>query len=187
MTTSYTIDIETPTLETADAPAKAVLERAQKSVGFIPNMYAGMAVAPAVLDTYLDGYRRFREEAGFGPPEQEVVFLTISRFNGCDYCVAAHSMIADKKSKVPQDSLAALRAGQALPDTRLEALRAFTATMVESRGNPTEADVAAFREAGFEERHILAIILAIAVKTLSNYTNHLFKPEVDAVFADYKV
>jgi uncharacterized peroxidase-related enzyme len=187
MTTSYTIDIETPTLETADAPAKAVLERAQKSVGFIPNMYAGMAVVPAVLDTYLDGYRRFRDEAGFTPPEQEVVFLTISRFNGCDYCVAAHSMIADKKSKVPQDSLAALRAGQALPDTRLEALRAFTATMVESRGNPTEADVAAFREAEFEERHILGVILAIAVKTLSNYTNHLFKPEVDAVFADYKV
>jgi uncharacterized peroxidase-related enzyme len=187
MTTSYTIDIETPTLETADAPAKAVLERAQKSVGFIPNMYAGMAVVPAVLDTYLDGYRRFRDEAGFTPPEQEVVFLTISRFNGCDYCVAAHSMIADKKSKVPQDSLAALRAGHKLPDTRLEALRAFTATMVESRGNPTEADVAAFREAGFEERHILAIILSLAVKTLSNYTNHLFKPEVDAVFADYKV
>jgi alkylhydroperoxidase family enzyme len=47
--------------------------------------------------------------------------------------------------------------------------------------------VAAFRQAGFEQRHILGIILALAVKTLSNYTNHLFKPEVDAVFADYKV
>jgi uncharacterized peroxidase-related enzyme len=187
MTTNYTIDIETPTLETADAPTRAVLERAQKSVGFIPNMYAGMAVVPAVLDTYLDGYKRFREESGFTPPEQEVVFLTISAFNGCDYCQAAHSMIADKKSKVPQDSLAALRAGRKLHDARLEALRAFTYTMVESRGNPSEADVAAFREAGFDERHILGIILALAVKTLSNYTNHLFKPEVDEVFADYKV
>jgi uncharacterized peroxidase-related enzyme len=187
MTTNYRIDIEAPTLETADASAKAVLERAKKSVGFIPNMYTGMAALPGVLDTYLEGYQRFREEAGFTPPEQEVVFLTISGFNGCDYCLAAHSMIADKTSKVPQDSIAALRAGRTLPDARLEALRAFTVKMVESRGNPSEADVAAFREAGFEERHILGIILAIAVKTLSNYTNHLFKPEVDDVFADYKV
>jgi alkylhydroperoxidase family enzyme len=49
------------------------------------------------------------------------------------------------------------------------------------------SDVAAIRQAGFEQRHILGIILALAVKTLSNYTNHLFKLEVDAVFADYKV
>jgi hypothetical protein len=49
MTTNYRIDIEAPTLETADASAKAVLERAKQSVGFIPNMNAGMAALPGVL------------------------------------------------------------------------------------------------------------------------------------------
>ncbi len=49
------------------------------------------------------------------------------------------------------------------------------------------AQVAAFRSAGFDERHVLGIILAIAVKSLSNYSNHLFKPEVDAVFSTYRV
>jgi AhpD family alkylhydroperoxidase len=146
-----------------------------------------MAVVPGLLDTYLDGYARFREDAGFTAPEQEIVFLAISRFNGCEYCIAAHSMLADKKSAVPADSLAALRAGAPLPDARLEALRTFTEVMVDSRGNPTEAQVAAFRSRGFDERHILGIILAIAVKTLSNYTNHLFKPEIDAVFFAYRV
>lgn len=187
MTTSYTIDVMPQTLDTAEDGAKAVLERAQKSLGFIPNMYGGMAAVPAVLDTYLDGYRRFREETGFSPAEQEVVFLAISKFNGCGYCMAAHSMIADKMSGVPANSLAALREGRALPDAKLEALRAFTERMVESRGSPTEADVVTFREAGYEERHIPGIILAIAVKTLSNYSNHIFKPEVDEMFAGYKV
>lgn len=74
-----------------------------------------------------------------------------------------------------------------LPEPRLEALRRFTEIMLESRGNPTKADVAAFRAADFDERHVLGIILAIAVKTLSNYTNHLFKPEVDGPFAAYRV
>jgi uncharacterized peroxidase-related enzyme len=187
MTTSYTLDLAPETLETAEGGAKAALERAQKSLGFVPNMYGGMAVVPAVLDTYLDGYNRFRAEGGFTPAEQEVVFLAISDFNGCGYCMAAHSMIADKMSKVPERALAALRAGEPIPDARLEALRRFTVQMVESRGNPTDDQVAAFRRAGFEARHIPAIILAIAVKTLSNYSNHIFKPDVDARFADYKL
>lgn len=187
MTTAYTIGITPPTLDTAEGGSRDVLEKAKRSVGFVPNMYQGMAVVPGLLDTYLDGYARFREDAGFKPSEQETVFLAISLFNGCDYCTAAHSMLADKKSAVPADSLAALRAGVPLPDARLEALRTFTEVMVESRGNPTEAQVADFRAAGFDERHLLGIILAIAVKTLSNYTNHLFKPKVDAVFSAYSI
>lgn len=74
MTTTYKIDVEPETLDTAEGGARAVLERAQKSLGFVPNMYGGMAVVPAVLETYLDGYERFRAEAGFSPAEQEVVF-----------------------------------------------------------------------------------------------------------------
>ena len=37
--------------------------------------------------------------------------------------------------------------------------------------------------AGFEERHILQLVLAIGVNTLSNYSNHLFHTPVDPVFA----
>jgi uncharacterized peroxidase-related enzyme len=187
MTTAYTIEIDPPTLETAGPGARAVLERARASLGFVPNMYAGMAAVPGLLDTYLDGYGRFRDGSGFSPAEQEVVFLAISRFNGCAYCTAAHSMIADKMSRVPADALAALRAGQPIPDPKLEALRLFAERMMDSRGNPSEEEVAAFRAAGFDERHLLDIVLAIAVKTLSNYTNHLFKPEVDDRFAAYRV
>ena len=83
MTTAYTIDLAPETLETAEGGAKAALDRAQKSLGFVANMYGGMAVVPAVLDTYLDGYNRFRAEGGFTLAEQEVVFLAISDFNGC--------------------------------------------------------------------------------------------------------
>jgi AhpD family alkylhydroperoxidase len=142
-----------------------------------------MAHLPDLLGAYLSGYENFRANAGFTPPEQEVVFLTISLANGCDYCVAAHSMLADKISKVPAGSLAALREGRTLPDAKLEALRAFTDAMVESRGEPGRDAVDAFLAAGFEPRHVFGIILAIGVKTFSNYTNHLTGTEVDKAFA----
>lgn len=45
----------------------------------------------------------------------------------------------------------------------------------------------AFLDAGFHERDVLCIVLAIAVKTLSNFSDHAFATPVDAVFAAYKV
>jgi uncharacterized peroxidase-related enzyme len=174
------------TVENADPMAKSALEGARKSLGFVPNMYANMANSPGVLETYLKGYDLFRKESGFTPAEQEVVFLTISRFNGCTYCMAAHSMIGDKMSKVPASSLKALRDGTPLPDAKLQALSAFTRTMVDTRATPAPAQVQEFLAAGFSERQVLEIILAIAVKTLSNYSNHVFHTKVDSAFASYR-
>lgn len=183
MTAEYKMTLSPKTLDSAEPAGKAVLERAQQEVGFIPNMYSGMVNLPPLLETYLDGYGRFRAEAGFSPAEQEVVFLTISRFNGCDYCMSAHSMIADAKSKVPPAVTEAIRETRPIPDSKLAALSTFTETMLATRGLPSRTDVQTFLDAGYEERHVLGIILAIAVKTLSNYANHLFHTPLDSMFA----
>lgn len=172
---------------TATGAQKDILDQAHKAAGFLPNMYLNMANAPAVLSTYLHGYALFRSESGLKPAEQEVVFLAVSQVNGCTYCTAAHSMIADKKSGVPVDVLQAIRAGQPIPDAHLAALYAFTAEMVNTHGRPSPATLDAFLSAGFQESDVLYIVLAIAVKTLSNFSNHAFATPVDAVFAAYKV
>lgn len=167
----------------ADSLAAARLREARAKLGFVPNMYGVMANSPGLLDTYVHGYDRFRTLSGFTPAEQEVVLLTISRENGCTYCVAAHSFIADKMSGVPETVTNAIRDGKPIPDARLAALHEFTRTLVVKRGLPDKADVAAFLGAGYSERLILEVVLAIAVKTLSNYSNHLFHTPVDEAFA----
>lgn len=182
--TTYTTDLA-PLSADADGAGGEMFRAVEKKMGMIPNMYRGMAVMPDLLATYMDGYNRFRATSGFTPQEQEVVFLAISRFHGCTYCMAAHSFVADAMSKVPPEITGALRDGRPLPDPRLEALRAFAHHMTESRGNPGKTEVAAFHAAGFADQHILAIILALATKTISNFTNHLFDTEVDAAFAGH--
>lgn len=164
-----------------------VLDAALKSTGFIPNMYANMANAPGVLSTYLHGYDAFRKESGLSPAEQEVVFLSISQYNGCTYCTAAHSMIAEKMSKVAADVLQAIRARQPIPDARLAALSAMSVEMVSKHGQPSPTIVDQFLEAGFQERDLLYIVLAAAVKTLSNYSNQAFGTELDSAFSAYKL
>lgn len=179
---TYRISLEPRTLETAHPDARPLLEAAQKNYGMIPNMYARMANVPDLLGTYLHGYERFRKHSGFTPVEQEVILLTISSENGCSYCMAAHSWVAQNASKVPADVIEALRTGKPIRDTRLAALAQFTATMVQKRGKPTHREVRHFLEAGFTEANILEIILAIAVKTLSNYSNHVLHTPVDEPF-----
>jgi uncharacterized peroxidase-related enzyme len=170
-------------IETATGKAKTLLESAKQKMGFVPNMYGAMANEPALYEAYATTYAAFRAECGFSPVEQEVIFLAISRENSCDYCMAAHSFVADKMSKVPAGITDAIRDGRSIADTKLEALAAFAAKMVASRGRPNDADVSAFLAAGYSERNILGIILAIGVKTFSNYTNHVFHTPVDGAFA----
>lgn len=182
MLAEYQITLPPQTLDNATPAAKPVLEKALAQVGFIPNMYARMVHSPGLLDTYLHGYAAFRSQSGFTAAEQEVIFLVISRENGCEYCVGAHSFLADMKSGVPIEITNAIRDGRPIPDAKLAALAAYTRTLVASRGLPSRAATDAFLSAGYEERHILEIVLAISVKTLSNYANHLFHTPLDAMF-----
>jgi uncharacterized peroxidase-related enzyme len=174
-----------PPLDDADAEPLAAerMQEAQRTLKFVPNMYRVMANSPGLLDTYLHRYARFRELSGFTPAEQEVVLLAISRENGCSYCVGAHSFLADAMSGVPAPVTDAIRDGTPIPDKRLAVLHDFTRRLVQTRGLPTREDVQGFLAAGYSERQILEIVLAIAVKTLSNYANHLFHTPLDDLFA----
>jgi len=185
MSADYRLNLQPLSLENTEGRTREVLEKAKAGVGFVPNMYAYMGHSPALLETYLDGYARFRSESGFTPAEQEVVFLAISRENGCDYCMAAHSMLGLKQSGVPAEVVEALRNDRPIPDAKLKALADFTRTMVQKRGFIDKADARTFLEAGFEEKHILGVILAMSVKTLSNYTNHIAHTPVDDIFAEH--
>ena len=170
-------------LDKAEPLARATLETAQQKLGMIPNMYAYMANAPGLLETYRFGYDLFRQASGFTPVEQEVIFLSISYENGCEYCMAAHSFLADVQSKVPREVTEALRNGADIPDSRLRALSRFTRILVQKRGRPRQSDLDLFHAAGYTDAQVLQIILAIGVKTLSNYTNHVCGTAVDDAFS----
>ena len=187
MTADYKLDLTPVSDDAAEGHAKDMLDGAREKLGFVPNMYRNMAINPGLLSTYLHGYAHFREQANFTPPEQEVVFLTISLANGCDYCTAAHSMLAINVSKLSEAHTQALREGKPLDDAKLEALRRFTHHMWDTRGLPTKAEAEAFKATGYGDIHILEIILAMAVKTISNYSNHVGHTDVDDAFAPYAV
>jgi len=178
--------MDTPKISTDQSQiseqSKAILDKTKKELGFEPNMYKKMAANTSTLDGYTYLHDSYRQNSGFSGVEQEVVLLSVSYFNNCEYCMAAHSFLADNMTKVPEDITNAIRAGKELPDEKLNALSVFAKQMVEKRGWVSQEDLDAFFNAGYEETHVLGVVTGIAVKTLSNYSNHLTHPEVDKTF-----
>lgn len=166
----------------ADAPAasRELLEKAKAKFGFVPNMLGVMAESPAALNGYMT-LSGILEQSAFSPAERQVLLLTTARENGCEYCVAAHSLGA-QKAGAPKEVIEAIRQDKPIGDARLATLHHFCRSMVEKRGWVSEADLKAFFAAGFTKAQALEVILAISLKTLSNYVNHISATPLDAAF-----
>lgn len=172
------------TLETAPDGSKEVLTQLQKQNGMIHNLYAVMAEAPAVLQSYLQ-LGQIINQTSFNSIEKNVIWLAINYTNDCHYCMAIHTLIANKQ-KVPENIVKALRENQPINDTKLETLRQFTVLMVEKRGWASDEEVGNFMAAGYTKRQVLELILMIAQKTISNYANHIADTPPDDVSKPYE-
>ncbi|MHA6346033.1 carboxymuconolactone decarboxylase family protein [Roseivivax sp. CAU 1761] len=166
-------------LDTAPEDSRPLLENSHKAFGRIPGLHAVMAEAPALLQAYQQSHKLFAEQTSFDKDELTVVWQSINVEHACHYCVPAHTGIA-KMMKVDDAITEALRNETPLPNARLEALRSFTLAVVRGRGNVDEAALSDFLAAGFSKRQVLEVILGVAQKVMSNYTNHLADTPVDA-------
>ena len=145
-----------------------------------PNLLATMAEAPALAEAYLTLAGIFGK-TNLSETERQVILMTNNFENGCTYCQAAHTTIS-QGAGVPADVIEALRDGSQIADAKLEALRVFTARVVETRGWPTEVDLDAFFAAGYTKQTVLEVVLGVGFKTLSNYTNHIANTPLDDAF-----
>lgn len=172
---------ELHTLDNAPVKSRAILEGLQSTFGFVPNLYAVLAESPAATEAYRTLAEIVMGRSSLSPAEQHVVFQTINRENGCHYCVAAHGTIAETWKLDPSID-AAIRGEQLIDEPKLRALQSFTETVFRERGWVPDDQVGAFLDAGYTRAHVLDVIVVFAMKTLSNYTNHLADTPVDREF-----
>lgn len=168
---------------TAPEESKAMLAESRKQNGMIPGLHATMAEAPGLLASYRFVHEQFLQSS-FDKDELTVVWQTVNVEHACHYCVPAHTAIA-KMMKVDDAISDALRNQTPLPTPGLEALRSFTLNVLRNRGNVDDQAVQAFFDAGFTKRQVLEVVLGVAQKVMSNYTNHLAQTPVDEPFRKF--
>ena len=160
--------------------SKESLIKVKKKYGFIPNVLALLAESPSTLNSYLHLAEKI-DETSFTTQEQQVLFFIVSQENKCRYCMAVHSVLA-KKSKLPDSILKQLKASHSLEDPKLNSLAHITRQMVSKRGWLSEEEMSDFLEAGYSKANLLEVIMVVALKTISNYSNHIAKTPLDGPF-----
>lgn len=172
--------IEIHTTESAPTGSRETLQEVHSAYGFVPNLMAVMAGSPAAIKGYKTLSGIF-DATSFNPTERQIVLLTTSFENGCDYCMAAHTAIASMQ-KVDAKIIESLRKGTPILDDKLEALRLFTVEVVREKGWPSDSTTKRFLSAGYAPAAILEVVLGVGLKTISNYVNHIAQTPLDKAF-----
>jgi alkylhydroperoxidase family enzyme len=172
------------TLESAPEKSIELLEKSKKTNGYVPNLHGVLAESPELLEAYQELHGHFTASS-FNKDELTVVWQTINVEHECHYCVPAHTAIA-KAMNVDDRITEALRNGTELPTKKLETLRSVTLAMVRKRGNLNKEDLTEFYSVGYGQQQLLEIVLGLAQKTISNYTNHLAHTPMDEAFQKFE-
>jgi AhpD family alkylhydroperoxidase len=173
------------TVESASDAARPLLKASASNFGFLPAPVAKAAHSPALLKHLLAGFAAF-ERTALAALEREVVAFTVAFEVECSYCIAMHSAIMSGVPETPTGLLESLRAGSALADPRLEALRQFVRETVRSLGRVSEARWAELDAAGFTQEQALDALLGVGVYLLSTFTNVMTRAELDAPFEAFR-
>ncbi|BDM22103.1 carboxymuconolactone decarboxylase family protein [Pseudomonas sp. NPDC089428] len=158
-------------LEQAPAGSRIALEGIQKGLGFIPNAFRTLAHSPAALNGYL-GLAQALGKSSLSAAEREVVALATSQINGCDYCLAAHSYFATKAG-LSDEAISQARNGT------LSAVATLAQQITESRGQLSDAQITAAREAGLTDSKIVDVVAQVTLLTLTNYLNNVATTDID--------
>lgn len=165
-----------------DRPAEAeeILSRVEGKYGFRPNLMQEMVASPAAARAYLAG-----QEAMAGgtlsPAQAQAVQLAVAAYNDCGYCGAVHSKVG-RDTGIPETDVAAIADGGLPEDPELRPFVRATRRVLEARGWLDGGDLAELADEGVDREKLFEIVAFVALKTLSNYVNHIAGTEVDPQF-----
>lgn len=165
------------TPENTSPDAQKLLQGIQSAYGFIPNLFTYMAEAPVTIEAYL-ALNQLIAKSSLTPAQAQTALLTVSLENKCDFCTLAHRAIGKKSGANPQTFEALINKTE-IVDSKDRALVSLTQKVVQQKGWVSDEELQVFLNAGFTKQQVLEVILVVTIKTLSNYINHLTKPEVN--------
>jgi len=164
------------TPEQVPADSKATLDAFTKNIGFTPNMMASFAASPIAFNAWATLLGSLSK--ALDVKTRDSIGLAVSEVNGCNYCLTVHSYTAEHMARLPAEDIILARKGHA-NDPKRDAALQFARKVIETRGQVTDADVQAVRDAGYTEANVMEIVALVAMYSLTNFFNNVFDPEKD--------
>ena len=164
-----------PTRDSVSPANQTHFDNLKKGLGMVPNLYATLAHSETALGTYL---ALQNAKSSINGKAREVINLVVSQVNGCEYCLAAHTVIGGMVGFSPEQ-IVEIRAGRASFDVKLDALARLVRNIAIERGHADPALVDAFLAAGWTPGNLVDTIVVIGDKTVTNYLHGTTKVPVD--------
>lgn len=86
--------------------------------------------------------------------------------------------VLGKHAGLNEADVARARQGRAA-DLKADAAVRFARSLLESRGHPSDAELAAARQAGFSDGEIVEIVAITALNVFTNYLNRVAETDID--------
>jgi len=169
--------ISIPSVESAPAASKPLLDAVHKQLGVVPNLMKVIAHSPAALEGYL-ALNGALAKGRLDVKLRESLALAVAEYNGCDYCLSAHSYLGLNVAKLSDADLSAAREGRST-DPRHQAALQFAGRVAATRGRVTPAELTALRDADFNEAEVIEVVATVALNVLTNYVNNVAHTEID--------
>jgi uncharacterized peroxidase-related enzyme len=165
------------TPENTSGKTRELLQAVKSKLGMVPNIAGAMAHSPALLEGYL-GLSGAIASGKLDPKLREFIALAVAERNECYYCLSAHTTIGNKILGIDEDPLLKSRTEETIDD-RTDAALIFVRAIVDRKGKVTDDEVAAIKDAGFNDEEIAEIFGNVALNLLTNYFNELAHTEID--------
>jgi uncharacterized peroxidase-related enzyme len=156
--------------------AEHLLEGIQKTMGMVPNIFKLMANSPVVLEAYLN-FSGALSKGQLSGQEREHIALAMAGFTHCEYCAAAHTVIAQKQGVPGSETQTSLKGKS--PDPKIQALLSGVLEIVHTHGNLSEQTRENMRAVGYSEALLTEIVAQVTVNLFTNYFNHVAKSPLD--------
>lgn len=159
-----------PSLQDLPEDIRERILAVQEKSGFIPNVFLALAHRPDEFRAFFAYHDALMErESGLTKAEREMIVVTTSAINQCQYCVVAHGAILRIRAKNPYlaDQVTAnYRKADITP--RQRAMLDFAVKISRRAEEVAEEDFDALRSHGFTDEDIWDIGAVSAFFALSN-------------------
>ena len=146
------------------------IETVQDKAGFVPNVFLALAHRPAEFRAFFAYHDALMEkDSGLTKAEREMIVVTTSALNQCQYCVVAHGAILRIRAKNPYiaDQVAAnYRKADITP--RQRAMLDFAVKVSQRAEEVDDGDYETLHAHGFSDEDIWDIGAVSAFFGLSN-------------------
>lgn len=156
---------------------RAVFDVIEKRFGVVPNFFRSLGTSPSLSRGHLDLMLAL-DGSGLANGLREQIAIGTAQFNGCNYCLPAHTMVGKSWGGL-DDERAALARRFLSPDPKEQAALTFARACLENRGAVPDDILAATRAAGWSDAEIVSLLGEVAVNILRNYMNRLAETELD--------